>query len=202
MNMQAGNRPREQTSPIWYWLLGLGVLLLGLAGYLGYVLYPRFGLPAIDGAALLILATGAGVASFFSPCSFPLLVTFLARQTRIENRALLADRSKTGIVIFASALSIGAAVFLLLVGIVIALGGESLFASITFTSPAGRLIRMIVGSLLILLGLMQTGKLPLSLYSVVSFSRPLLRLPSHLQQRSPLLATALFGFTYLLAGFG
>ena len=36
-------------------------------------------LPAGEGAGLAVLAAGAGVAAFFSPCSFPLLVTALAR---------------------------------------------------------------------------------------------------------------------------
>ncbi|MDT8305317.1 MAG: hypothetical protein RRC07_05225, partial [Anaerolineae bacterium] len=64
-----------------YLFLGLviAVLLLALAGYAGYVLYPRFALPAASGAGLLLLAAAAGLASFFSPCSFPLLATLLAR---------------------------------------------------------------------------------------------------------------------------
>jgi hypothetical protein len=52
-----------------------------VAGYVGYVLYPRFDLPAATGASLLALAAAAGIASFFSPCSFPLAVTLLARDT-------------------------------------------------------------------------------------------------------------------------
>jgi cytochrome c biogenesis protein CcdA len=48
---------------------------VALTGYAGYELYPRFDLPALEGASLLVLAAGAGVASFFAPCSFPLLVT-------------------------------------------------------------------------------------------------------------------------------
>ena len=63
-----------------YALLATGVALLGLAGYVGYVAYPRFHLPSVAGAALLALAAGAGVAAFFSPCSFSLLLTLLARE--------------------------------------------------------------------------------------------------------------------------
>ncbi len=62
-----------------YALLVVGVAVLAIAGYTGYELYPRFDLPAAEGAGLLVLATGAGIASFFAPCSFPLLVTLLSR---------------------------------------------------------------------------------------------------------------------------
>lgn len=61
----------RRTSSRHYLALGLGALALALAGYLGYVFYPRFALPAGAGAGLLLLAAGAGVASFFSPCSSP-----------------------------------------------------------------------------------------------------------------------------------
>jgi hypothetical protein len=60
-----------------YWLLPLAALLITLAGYTGYLLYPRFDLSAGTGLGLLALAAAAGIASFFSPCSFPLLVTLL-----------------------------------------------------------------------------------------------------------------------------
>lgn len=194
--------PKEQARPVWYWLLGLGVLILALAGYVGYVLYPRFGLPAVEGASLLLLATGAGIASFFSPCSFPLLLTLLARETGAQGRTLPARRPVRSAFRFASALSIGAAVFLLLSGLVIALGGEALFAGVTFTSAAGRVIRTLVGILLILLGLMQAGVLPFSLHAVEHISRPLMRSQARLRRSRPLLGFVLFGFGYLLAGFG
>jgi hypothetical protein len=62
-----------------YLLLTFAVGLVALAGYGGSVLYPRFDLPAVAGAALLGLAAAAGLGSFFSPCSFPLLVALLGR---------------------------------------------------------------------------------------------------------------------------
>jgi hypothetical protein len=46
-------------------VLVVAVVLAGLAGYVGYVVYPRFGLPPLVGTGLLLLAAGAGVASFF-----------------------------------------------------------------------------------------------------------------------------------------
>ena len=69
-----------------YALLVLAVAALASLAYAGYVLYPRFDLPPLQGAGLLLLAAGAGVASFFSPCAFPLLVTLLARETGADER--------------------------------------------------------------------------------------------------------------------
>jgi cytochrome c biogenesis protein CcdA/copper chaperone CopZ len=194
--------PREVARPVWYWLLGLGVLMLALAGYAGYVLYPRFGLPAVEGASLLLLATGAGIASFFSPCSFPLLVTLLAREIGAQDPSREARRPMRSVLTFATALSLGAAVFLLLSGLVIALGGQALFAGVTFTSPAGRIIRTVVGVLLIVLGLMQAGVLPFSLHAMEHVSRPLMRSQARARRTRPVLGFGLFGFGYLLAGFG
>lgn len=95
-----------------YWAWALGSVVLGLAGYVGYVLYPRFDLPAGAGAGLLVLATAAGVASFFSPCSFPLLVTMLARPLASAGDA--GSRPLRRALGYASALSVGAAGFLTL----------------------------------------------------------------------------------------
>jgi copper chaperone CopZ/cytochrome c biogenesis protein CcdA len=185
-----------------YWLLVAGVLLLALAGYSGYVLYPRFGLPAVEGASLLLLASGAGIASFFSPCSFPLLVTLLTRQPGVQRGAARERLGFGQALTFATALSLGAAIFLILGGLVIALGGEALFAGVVFTSPAGRIIRTVVGLALIVLGLMQAGILPLSLHAVEHISRPLMRSQAHYRRQNPFLGFTIFGFGYLLAGFG
>jgi predicted metal-binding membrane protein len=132
------------------------VAVIALAGYGGYVAYPRFDLPPVEGAAVLALAGAGGVAALFSPCSFPLLVTLLGRaRQRREHRAASV-----------AALGVGAGAFLVLVGVAIALGGRALIAEVTFDSPAGIAVRGVVGAVLLLLG------------------------------------HGLFGFGYVLAGFG
>lgn len=172
--------------------------LLAVAGYGGYLLYPRFDLSAVTGAGLLFLAVGAGVASFFSPCSFPLLATLLARQTReVERREAWARLLR-----FAAALAAGVTLFLLLAGAAIALGAAPLFARVTFASTAGRVIRLAAGALLVLLGVLQwRGVAPGSgtAYRVV---KPIMEAQARLRQREPTLAFGLFGFGYILAGFG
>ncbi|MGQ0702882.1 MAG: cation transporter [Gemmatimonadales bacterium] len=196
-----GAEPAAGRPSRWYLLLAIGVVILAVAGYAGYALYPRFDLPAVQGAGLFLLAAGAGIASFFSPCAFPLLVALLGRETGAApgggRRGALARGLR-----FATALSIGAALFLLLAGIGIALGGGALFAKVTFTSRAGVLIRAVVGGVLILLGLVQLGVLPNPLHAVEAVAWPILRRQARLRQQHPALGFGLFGFGYLLAGFG
>jgi cytochrome c-type biogenesis protein len=185
-----------------YWLLPIAVSILALLGYVGYLLYPRFGLPAVEGVSMLLLSATAGMASFFSPCSFPLLVTLLARHTRTEEGDTKSASIIRNTFSFAIALSLGTALFLLLSGLIISIAGEALFAGIVFDSPAGRIIRGIVGILLITFGLMQLGILPISFHMVEKISIPMLRSGDRLRSTNPFLGFVLFGFGYLLAGFG
>ena len=190
----------EASRGLWYALLAIGLAVLALAGYVGYELYPRFDLPGVQGAGLLLLAAGAGIASFFSPCAFPLLVALLARETgaRAQEKAGAMGMGLR----FATGLSLGAAGFLLLAGIGIALGGGALFSGVTFTSGAGMTIRAVVGAFLILMGLVQLGVLPNPLHAVERVSLPLMRRQAQLRRKHPTLGFTLFGFGYLLAGFG
>ena len=191
-----------QQRPTAPWLLALAVLALAVAGYAGYALYPRFDLPAVSGAGLLLLAAAAGIAAFFSPCSFSLLLTLLAGDidphgNRHPGFSSHAWRNAT-------ALALGATLFLLATGAVIAFGGAALFAGVTFTSLAGRTIRTLTGFFLILLGLIQLGRLPVPLpFDLVSdAARPLLRRQAKLRRQHSTLGFGLYGFGYILAGFG
>lgn len=182
-----------------YGLLAAGTLLAGIAGYVGYVLYPRFGLPPVAGASVLLLAAAAGFAAFFSPCSFPLLATLLARHTTGD--ASRGQRLRHAVV-FAAALSTGAVVFVLTVGVMFALGGRGLASAVTFTSISGRIIRAAVGILLIVLGLAQSGRLQLNLRQFEPTVHGMLKRQARLRRDHPVAGMAMFGFGYLAAGFG
>ncbi len=182
-----------------YLLLVAAVVVAATAGYVGYLVYPRFDLPAAAGAGLFVLAAAAGWAAFFSPCSFPLLATLLARHTGAGQP--VGSRLRRAL-LFAASLSVGAVAFVLAVGVLFALGGRGLAEAVTFTSTTGRAIRVIVGVLLIVLGLIQTNRLNVSLRRLEPAIHGLLRRQAALRRPHPVAGTALFGFGYLAAGFG
>lgn len=195
----------DQTSQanweLWYILLASMIGVLALAGYAGYILYPRFDLPAETGIGLLVLAAGAGIASFFSPCSFPLLVTLLSRDGGSQPGPSRARMSRT--LGFATALALGATAFLILTGIGIALGASALFEGVTFTSTIGRVIRLGIGTLLILLGLIQVGALRAAFgKGMHAVTTPVMRRQARLRREHQTAGFGLFGFIYILAGFG
>ena len=187
------------SQPIRYSAWAVAAVVLGLAGYTGYVLYPRFDLPAGAGTGLLVLAVAAGVASFFSPCSFPLLVTMLARPLTTEASAGRPVHRALG---YAAGLSLGAAGFLAITGGALAIGAGSLVENVTFTSTTGRTLRLVVGTLLVLLGLVQLNRIPVNLRRFEPALHGILRRQAALRRRRPFAGFVLFGFVYLLAGFG
>lgn len=194
----------ERSSPgsLRYAAWTAAAVALGLAGYLGYVVYPRFDLPAGAGAGLLVLAAAAGIASFFSPCSFPLLVSMLARPLATPVDAGANRRPFARALAYALALSLGAAMFLMLLGGVLSLGAGSVVEDVTFTSAAGRVLRVVVGAALILFGLVQTGRIPVDLRRFEPVLHRTLGKQAELRRRRPFGGLVLFGFVYLLAGFG
>lgn len=92
--------------------------------------------------------------------------------------------------------------FLVAVGAGIAAGGSALFADVTFTSTAGRAIRIAVGLLLVGLGLLQLGRIRVSLRRFEPAVHGYLRREAEVRRRRPFLGFTLFGFGYLVAGFG
>lgn len=188
-----------------YATLAILILVAGLVGYLGFVVYPRLDQSAGVGAGLIVLAAAAGVASFFSPCSFALLVGMLGRP--------VAERVETGerrqptrdSLAFATALSLGVVAFLALLGTAIALGGDAIIKDVTFTSTTGRILRVTVGLFLILVGLVQLGRISVPLRRFEPALKGFLvrqRRDGRGQGKPELLRFGLFGFAYLAAGFG
>ncbi len=206
--MSSENTPgAESSSPsfVRYATLAILVLVVGLVGFVGFVVYPRLDQSAGVGAGLIVLACAAGVASFFSPCSFPLLVGMLGRP--------LAERAETGerrqptrnSLAFAFALSLGVVMFLALLGTAIALGGDAIIKDVTFASTTGRVLRVTVGMFLILVGLVQLGRINVPLRRFEPALKSFLvrqRRESRGQEKPELLRFGLFGFAYLAAGFG
>jgi cytochrome c biogenesis protein CcdA len=178
----------------------LGITIASLAGYFGYVLYPRFDLPVVTVTGLFVLAAGAGVASFFSPCSFPLLLALFGRSPAQERSGHRPTWRQT--LPFALALSAGATVFLLIIGSVIAITGARIFEGVIFVSTEGIILRSGVGAILIVLGLTQLGLIRIPLPPVQDLSDSLVESIRHQKHATGLGRVSLFGFGYLVAGFG
>jgi len=193
--MTAPDAAQPDSSFLRYAALSLGVLVIGLVGFLGFVIYPNLDLSAGIGAGLIVLAAAAGVASFFSPCSFALLVGLLGRPIS-ETTAGDKRRPIRESLAFAT---------LALLGSAIALGGDALIKDVTFTSNAGRILRIVVGTFMIVVGLIQVGRINVSLRHFEPTTRSFLRRQRKAAQGDEsrgLVRYALFGFGYLAAGFG
>jgi len=203
--MEERELPDDDHRSVPYALLALLVLSVGLVGYAGYELYPRFDLPAVEGASLLLLAVGAGVASFFSPCAFSLLLTLLGREVQTGGRSGEEDGGRKHVghpFRFAGALSLGATAFLLVLGGVIALGGRTLVGDVVFASTEGRILRLTVGLFLVLLGLVQVDLLHNHLHALEDVLRSLFRKQAEVRRKRAFVGHTMFGFAYLLAGVG
>jgi cytochrome c biogenesis protein CcdA len=177
-----------------YILLIAVVLLMAVIGYGGFVMYQHLSIPTSAGSGLILLAMMAGMASLFSPCSFPLLITLLVREA--------ASRSINSLVRSAVAFTVGAMLFLILVGLILALGAGSFISQFTFTSPAGRVLRLTVGMILIGFGVWQVRGRSLNFAWLNRSLQPLWNQQARLRHRKNSLSYGLYGFGYILAGFG
>lgn len=187
---------KKNFPPSRYVLLIIVTGLLALSGFAGFRLYPTLSQTDTTGISLFILAAMAGIASLFSPCSFPLLLTVMARRVGDENGRI------PPLLHFATAFTIGTTLFLLLTGAAISLGAAPLISRVTFTSVAGRVLRFLVGTLLIGLGLWQVRGRSLTMGWLNAALQPLWRTQFRLRRRRSTLSAGLYGFGYILAGFG
>jgi cytochrome c biogenesis protein CcdA len=169
----------------------VGAFVVGLAGYSGFVAF--VGSEQNVAAGVMVLAAGTGFAAFFSPCSFPLLVTFLTRRSADSSCAALLSALRV---------AAGAALLLAVVAATIALGGTALGDVIKFDSAAGRLFRFSVGLVLVLFGLRQARLAVLRMRWLDRIAGASARLFDPGQVSSPARRDVVYGFGYLLAGFG
>lgn len=181
------------------WLLSVGaVTLVSVAGYGGFRVAAGLGVASETGAGVVALAVLTGFAVFFSPCSFPLLVALLAG----SDRAVAAGQRRRDSIKTALAIGAGAAVFLLVIGIVVGLAGEGIVRSVGFSTTAGRLLRALVSLVIIGAGLAQLGRLRLPFWRVPPLARPIDQRRSDMSQDHPHAAHVLYGFGFIIAGFG
>lgn len=169
----------------------LGLVVVGIAGYVGFVAF--VGSDRTMASGVMVLAAGTGFAAFFSPCSFPLLLTFLTRRS--------AD-SAGAAVVSALRVAAGSAILLSAAAGAVALGGIALGAVVEFDSTPGRLFRLIVGLALVLFGLRQASVWSMRMRWLDRIAGASARLfdPGQVTNRGR--SDVVYGFGYLLAGFG
>jgi cytochrome c biogenesis protein CcdA len=146
----------------------------------------------------MALATATGFAAFFSPCAFPLMLTTLGRQA---DTGTGYTRLKPALR-FALAASIGAVAFLVGFGLLLSLGGEGIARQVTFTSTPGRALRIAAGTLLITMGLVQLGKVTIPFFKLSTLATPIDRKRNKKGDPDRFFGHVLYGFGYLIAGFG
>lgn len=172
-------------------LVAAGILVVGVIGYLGFVGFVSDDRDA--GSGVLVLAAATGFAAFFSPCSFPLLMTFLARRSGESRGSALRSALRVGL---------GATVMLGVLGLVVFLGGAAIGGIVQFDQPLGRVFRLAVGGVLIVMGMKQTRLVRLRMTWMDSLACIAGRYFDTSQVSTRSSSDFLYGFGYLLAGFG
>lgn len=177
-------------------LIGATMLVAGV-GYIGFLTFKSFDVSATTGAGIAVVASTVGIAAFFSPCSFPLLLTSLTRQIDAE-----PQRHGRTAFRFALGSSIGAVAFVALFGLVMSIGGAAFAQQFTFASNQGRLLRAVVATVLIVMGLIQIGRVRNPFGGLTRLVEPIDRARRDVGDDSSLRSHVLYGFGYLVAGFG
>jgi cytochrome c-type biogenesis protein len=187
---------KEQRAKVRYALVLTGTAALTLLGYVVFLLFLKQAMPVLVTDSLYPLAGVAGVATFFSPCSFPLLPGYLsfyynAEESNESVRPLLRG----------SLAAVGVVTFTLLLGLAIALLGQGIASSFSISgsnpSLLTRAFRIGLGVVLFSLGAIQlSGKTFHSqrLDSLVGKFHP--------SSGSAYKSFYLYGFGYNAAGIG
>jgi len=147
---------KEKHGSYWvkYSLVLIAVAVVTLLGYIGFVIFLKDLMPAFGSYSLYLLSLVAGIATFFSPCSFPLLPGYLSIYYNPEGSEENTQSLHRGIVA-----ALGVVAFTLILGLTIALFGQGVASSFSISnsnpSLLTRLLRIGLGTLLVSLGAIQ-----------------------------------------------
>ena len=186
-----------------YLLLILLLLAIIGAGYLGFWEFASTIMPKMPEYNLWALAIIAGIASFFSPCAFPLLPSYLAFYGSASGRDGQTAESSPALSLGLAAAA-GVITFVLILGGAIALLGSGFGKAVSMTDPnpnQGVLwFRGIVGGLLIVLGIAQW--FGVNLKPGWADALAWRTRPQRDSARGGALTLYLYGFGYTAAGIG
>ncbi len=194
-------RPGSATYALYVGLVLLVLAMIGL-GYFGFRHFATTVMPQMGAFNLLALAIIAGVASFFSPCAFPLLPSYLSFYTTARG-----DRDQSAKTAHAWVLGLAAAAgvitFTLVLGALIGLLGAGAGKALSISGPEPSLFvrwfRGGVGVILIALGIAQWLNLNLKpgLADALAWrTRP------QRETQKPAAALFFYGLGYNAAGMG
>jgi len=176
-------------------------MMLILAGYGGFRAFASIGDMSV--VNLYILAMAAGIASFFSPCAFPLLPGYfsfyLNAQDKGKNSASLGRTLTLGM-----AAVFGVVTFDLLLGGGIALFGSGFASGLSISGAQGnqtvQILRGAIGVILVVLGIGQFRGWNLKTNFIENFVYRLR--PEREGKRSSSLNLYFYGLGYTAAGMG
>ncbi len=176
-----------------------GVIALLIA--LGYIVFRVFAVELVVNPAsvgFLLFAVVVAVASFFSPCSFPVLPGYLTHYAEVAGAAGANGNRRVAAGFVAS---LGVLTFTLLLAGIMAALGSAVTGSLSVAGSSGlpiRIFRGSVGLLLIVLGVshfvsrgLDFGRLSFLGHALVSPDNP-----------NPLRGLYLYGFGYQAVGIG
>lgn len=179
----------------------VGIFLIFLVVFLiitilGYFVFFRFASAKDLGAfSIFVVALVAGVATFFSPCSFGLLPGYLSYfYTNVPKKVRFRKSLFYGFIASLGLLAFNLILFIIVFAIGLSLGKEFSVAGGGSLSSFTLTIRTIVGLLLIFLGFVQFLHIPI-------FSKLISGLSVKLKKGS-LRGLFVYGFTYNLANIG
>ncbi len=201
MNVQSA---KARPSLAWLqYTLSLGVFVAVIIA--GYLVFRAFAAtPDQTEFNLYILAIIAGVASFFSPCAFPLLPSYFSfyHQADSDEKGTSKGVSKT--LRLGLAASFGVITFALVLGLMIALLGLGLAQGLSISGPEPsqfvRIFRGGVGVVLLILGVGQL--LGWNLKPVFADAFAYRTRPEREGKRKPVVNLFLYGLGYNAAGMG
>jgi cytochrome c-type biogenesis protein len=177
----------------------LAVIAAGYLGFRGFVASENLG-----SANLYLFAVVAGVASFFSPCAFPLLPSYFAFYQGAGQRANETRGSASRALSFGLAAALGVVAFALVLGAVMAVLGTGIAQGLSVSDPEPnqfvRVFRGAVGAILLALGIGQLlgwNLKPRFADAFAFYTRP-----GREGEKSPATSLFLYGLGYNAAGMG
>ena len=190
-------RGNSRGSRIASWIALSGLILLG---YFVFALFAR-GIFRVESVAVLAVASVAGIASFFSPCAFPFLPSYLGVRALVARDA--AHKNLVGAIADGAVAGLGVVGFNVVLGSAVGLVGAGFANSLALLSPTPSpttvIVRLVVAGAIVFLGLLRVFERGFHARIVARVAGAFQRVT---RGRQGTLALFLYGFSYTAVGIG